>query len=165
MNHFKRSLLTLFVLGFAALLSMSASAYAQATTGTIRGTVTDASGGVIVGATVTAKNQSTNVETQTRTTGDGIYSIPNLPPGRYSITVESAGFRRAVITDVLVRLGQDSTVDVVLQPGGLEETVTVVAGNEVLLQRDQSQVSTTFEARKIQELPLNVAGAAWTSSL
>lgn len=158
MNHFKRSLLTLFVLGFAALLSMSASAYAQATTGTIRGTVTDASGGVIVGATVTAKNQSTNVETQTRTTGDGIYSIPNLPPGRYSITVESAGFRRAVITDVLVRLGQDSTVDVVLQPGGLEETVTVVAGNEVLLQRDQSQVSTTFEARKIQELPLNVAG-------
>ncbi|CDM64377.1 TonB-dependent receptor [Pyrinomonas methylaliphatogenes] len=141
------------------ILIGSQTGMAQTTTGEIRGTVTDVNGSAVAGASVIARNQGTNVENRTTTTGEGVYAIPNLIPGRYSIIVESPGFKRSITTDVSVNLGQITTVDVVLQPGGVQESVTVTAGAEVLLQRDQSQLSTTIESRRMAELPVNVAGA------
>jgi hypothetical protein len=138
------SVVNLFALTFAMLLPFTARpVLAQTTTGSIRGTVTDANGAPVVDATVTARNQGTNVENTFKTTGEGIYDISGLPVGRYTVTVESAGFSRAVTTDVNVNLGQVMTVDVVLQPGAVTETVTVVAGTEEIVQREQSQISAT----------------------
>lgn len=150
----------MLVLGASALVLVSSlSVFAQATTGTLRGTVTDPNGGVVAGATVTAKNQGTGVSSPTTTNGEGTYAIPNLQPGNYSVTVETAGFSKKVVTDVAVGIGQITTVGVALAVGSPTEIVTVTsAGEELALKRDESQISATFEARKVADLPSNAAG-------
>jgi len=139
---------------------MAPVAMAQATTGSIKGTVTDQNGGVVGGATVVAKNQATGVTSPAyKTTGDGLYAIQSLIPGKYTVTVEASNFKRQVLTDIDVRLGLDSVIDATLQPGGASETVTVTAATESTIEKDSSQISNTFEARKVEDLPSNVAGA------
>lgn len=151
----------MLVLAVSALVLVSSlSVFAQATTGNLRGTVTDPNGEVVAGATVTAKNQGTGVASSTTTSGEGAYAISNLVPGQYSITVEAtSGFSKKVITDVAVGVGQITTVPVALAVGSPSEVVTVTsAGEELTLKRDESQISATFEARKVAELPSNAAG-------
>src|SRR5215471_18503451 len=105
-------LLTTLMLPF-----MSPVAMAQATTGSIKGTVTDPKGAVVVAATVVAKNQATGVSSPAyKTTADGIYAITALIPGKYTVTIEAANFKREVFTDVDVKLGLDSVIDATLQP-------------------------------------------------
>src|SRR5918911_1107469 len=144
----------------SVLLLFTMSAFAQTTTGTIRGTVTDQAGAAVAGATVVAKNQATGVSTnEFKTTGEGIYVIPNLIPGKYDITVSSPGFSSTVTTGVDVRIGTDTTVNVALKAGDVSATVTVTADTEEVINRDQSQIASTFETRKVEELPSNAAGA------
>ncbi len=152
------NLLALALAMFAPL--MARPVMAQATTGSIRANVADPSGAAVVGATVRAKNQATGVESGSfKTSGEGLVDISGLIPGPYTVTVEAPGFKRAQVTDVTVTLGQPTSLNVALQAGGVEETVTVVAGTEEVVNRDQSQLSTTFETRRVEELPTNAAGA------
>src|SRR5262245_41776724 len=98
-----------FVFACAALVLVSSlSAFGQATTGTLRGTVADPNGGQVAGATVTVKNDATGTVTPTTTNGEGIYVVPNLLPGTYTVTIEAAGFSKKVITEVKVSLGEAS---------------------------------------------------------
>jgi outer membrane receptor protein involved in Fe transport len=139
--------------------SYQTTVLAQATTGVIRGLVTDQAGAVVSGATVVAKNQKTGVQSPVfKTSGDGLYSISSLNPGTYTITVESSNFKRAEYTDIEVTIGQPTVIDVTLQPGGVSETVSVTATTETSIQKDSSQVSTSFTARQVADLPSNVAG-------
>lgn len=136
------------------------SVSAQSTTGTIRGLVTDPNGATVAGATVVAKNQATGVTSgEFKTTGEGIYVLTNLIPGKYDITVTSPGFSSTVTTGIDVRLGQDTTINVELKPGDVSATINVVANTEEIINRDQSQLSTSFETRKVEELPSNAAGS------
>ena len=150
-----------FVLVSALLPPLfGSSANAQATTGSIRGVVLDQSGAVVAGATISAKNEATGVTTATlKSTGDGIYNLPNLIPGKYTVTAEAPNFKKAVFTSVDVRVGQDTTLDVALQAGIATETVTVMAGTEEVINKESAQISSSFDARKVNELPSNVAGA------
>jgi outer membrane receptor protein involved in Fe transport len=142
------------------LLISSAAVFAQVTKGTLRGTVTDPNGGVVAGANVTAVNQNTGARSQTTTSGEGIYVLPELPPGQYTVTVEpTAGFSKKAVKDVTVSLGQSTDLPVALAVGSPTEIVTVTSSGEELISRDQSQVSTTIETRKIEDLPSNAAGA------
>ncbi|MGH9761461.1 MAG: TonB-dependent receptor domain-containing protein, partial [Blastocatellia bacterium] len=84
--------------------------------------------------------------------------IPTLLPGKYTIAVEAPNFKKAVFTDVEVRLGQVTVIDVGMQAGGASETVTVTANTETVIQKDTSQVSTSFQSRAVEDLPSNVAG-------
>ncbi|MCM3869317.1 MAG: TonB-dependent receptor [Pyrinomonadaceae bacterium] len=136
----------------------SLSVFAQATTGNLKGTVTDENGAGVAGATVTAKNQQTGVESSFTATGEGFYNITSLLPGTYTVTVEGSGFSRSVVTNVEVRVGTDTPVNVALKPGSVSETVTVTAGMEEIVQREQSQISASFETRKVSDLPSNGAG-------
>ncbi|MFL6229812.1 MAG: carboxypeptidase regulatory-like domain-containing protein [Pyrinomonadaceae bacterium] len=137
----------------------SIPAMAQATTGTLRGVVADPNGGVIAGATVTAKNEGTGTSTSpVTTTGEGTYEIAALQPGNYTVTVEAPGFKRGVSTGVVVKVGIVNPLDVQLATGNVSETVTVTANTEEVVQRDQSQISTTIEARRVEDLPSNGAG-------
>lgn len=137
----------------------SAPVMAQATTGTVKGTVVDQNGAVIPEAIIVAKNQDTGVSTPPfKSTKDGVFAITNLNPGKYTVSVESQSFKRGVYTDVEVRLGQDTTLATNLQPGGVTETVTVTAGAETAIQTETSQISASFETRKVAELPSNAAG-------
>ncbi|HYL97395.1 MAG TPA: carboxypeptidase regulatory-like domain-containing protein, partial [Blastocatellia bacterium] len=148
------------VLAAAMLLPLGAGpAFAQATTGSIRGTITDQAGAVMPGATVTAKNQETGVESSVyKATADGLYVIPTLQPGKYILTVEEPSFKKAVYTDVEVRLGQVTVIDVSMQAGGAAETVTITANTETVIQKDTAQISASFQARSVEDLPSNVAG-------
>src|SRR5436190_17422553 len=98
MRGFYRRLSTASILAVAifALVVVSAHlAVGQATKGTLRGTVIDPNGGVVAGATVTAQNQGTGTSTQTISNGEGIYVLPDLLPGQYTVTVETtAGFSK-----------------------------------------------------------------------
>jgi hypothetical protein len=119
------SLLATMALAFQMFFLLPAQpAMAQAQTGTVKGVVTDANGGVVAGATVTATNQATGVASPAfTTTGEGLYTIPNLIPGSYTITVEATGFKKAQVTDAAVKVGTEIDYNVVLQPGEVTETV------------------------------------------
>jgi hypothetical protein len=144
-------------LGALVFFMFSVLAFGQAQTGTLRGTVTDPNGGVVAGATVTAKNAATGANTPTTTNGEGSFVIPNLVPGKYSVTVEQTGFSKKAITDVTVGLGVVTNLPVTLAVGTPSEVVTVSSTGEELINKDQAQISTTFETRKIEELPSNGA--------
>lgn len=143
----------------ASILVLTAIAVmAQATTGTLRGTVTDANGGVVSGATVTINNAGTGSSSNATTNSEGTFEAAFLQPGEYTVTVEAPNFKRSVSNGVSVKIGIVNPLAVVLEAGQVTETVTVTANTEEIV-RDQSQVSTTIEARRIQELPSNGAGA------
>ncbi|HXG64574.1 MAG TPA: carboxypeptidase-like regulatory domain-containing protein, partial [Blastocatellia bacterium] len=130
---------------------------AQATTGGLRGAVTDEKGGVISDAIVILRNEATGEEARSRSNDEGLYSFPSLKSGTYTMAVEKEGFKKGEFTGIVVNIGQVTTLDAALQPGLQSETVTVTAG-EALIQREQVQISNTFESRKVAELPSNIAG-------
>jgi outer membrane receptor protein involved in Fe transport len=140
------------------LLVFSVSVFGQATTGNIRGTVTDPNGQAISGATVTAKNQGTGVESVATTSDSGLYGISNLIPGLYTVTAESTGFSKKAVKDVNVTIGTNIDLPIQLAVGTPTETVTVTSSGEEIISRDQSQVSTTIDSRRVQDLPSNGAG-------
>lgn len=148
-----RLLVVASILAFSAMAAM-----AQATTGSLRGIVMDTSGAVVAGASVTVKNEATGGESKTTSSGDGIYEVTNLLPGTYAVTAEAPNFKRSVGTGVIVKVGIVNPYDAKLEAGNVSETVTVTAGTEEIVQRDQSQISTTIEARKVTDLPSNGAG-------
>src|SRR5215470_9435306 len=130
----------IFLLLSGLLLPFSVpAALAQATAGSLRGTVTDSTGAVIPDADVVAKSNETGVETKTKTTGDGLYVLPKLLPGTYTLTVQKQGYKRQEFQQVNITIGQDTTIDAALQAGNLTETVTVTAQGEELIQKEQVQ--------------------------
>ena len=155
------SLFATLALVFTAVFALSSSnAMAQATTGSLRGVVTDVNGAVVPGASVTAKNETTGTASPTTTTnGDGVFELSALPPGPYTVTIEATNFKRSVNTGVQVKVGIVNPFDAKLEAGAVSETVTVVGTTEEIVQRDQSQISTTVETRKVEDLPSNAAGA------
>jgi outer membrane receptor protein involved in Fe transport len=153
------SVCALALMAALTLPAFATPAFAQATTGSVRGVVTDQTGAVVPEAKITAKNQATGVESPAfRSTADGIYNLSSLTPGKYTLTVEANNFKKSVFTDVEIRLGETLTLDVSLEPGGVSETVTVTAGTEEVVKRETAQVSSSFDARKVSELPSNAAG-------
>jgi outer membrane receptor protein involved in Fe transport len=146
------------LIGVAMLFCFSLTAQAQTATGGLRGVVTDASDAALPGAAVVAKNVATGLEIKTTTTGEGFYSIPRILPGKYSVTIEARGFKKAEVTEVDVSVGKDTVVDAKLEAGAISEVVTVTGGAEALVEKDSVQISTTFQQKKVQELPVNIPG-------
>src|SRR4051812_12329568 len=124
------------------------------TQGAVTGTVTDTSGASIPGANVTVTNTATSGTRNTVTNGDGVYSFPGLPPGSYQLKVELQGFKTAEIPAFKVDIQQTVRMDVSLQVGALNETVTV-AGRTVLLNTQSTTLGTVIENKIVTELPLN----------
>ena len=149
--------LTLFLL--TLVFVFSSSAMAQATTGTLKGTVVDPNGGVVAGATVTAKNEASGIEKSTTTSGDGLYLIPDLAPGKYTVTVApTSGFSTKNVTGVDIKLGETTDLKVDMAVGTPTANVTVTADTETTIQTETSQITASFETRKVQDLPSNAAG-------
>jgi Carboxypeptidase regulatory-like domain len=140
------------------LLLTAVAAMAQATTGTLKGTVLDANGAVVAGASVAIKNDATGSVVTSTTSGEGTFGASNLLPGTYTVTVEAPGFKRSANTGVNVKVGIINPVEIKLEPGNVSETITITANTEEIVQRDQSQISATIETRKVADLPSNGAG-------
>ncbi|MGE5243641.1 MAG: TonB-dependent receptor [Betaproteobacteria bacterium] len=139
---------------FVVLLVAAAPAWAQVT-GSVAGTIKDASGAVLPGATVTIKGPSLQRQSATATTtADGTYRIPLVPPGTYDITVELSGFTAQTRHDVEVVLNQQTTLDFTLPIAGVSESVQVSA-EAPLVEVTRSDITTTVSQRTIDALPLN----------
>jgi outer membrane receptor protein involved in Fe transport len=152
-NKSKSGIVATVLIGAAMLFCFSMAALAQTATGGLRGVITDASGAALPGATVTARNVATSVETKTTATGEGVYSIPRILPGKYYVAVEAPGFKKTEVTDIEVSIGKDAVIDVKLEAGAITEVVTVTGGSEALVEKDTVQISTTVSEKKINELP------------
>ncbi|MGH9971998.1 MAG: carboxypeptidase regulatory-like domain-containing protein, partial [Pyrinomonadaceae bacterium] len=135
-------------------LLCSVAALAQVTTtGSISGSVTDPTGAVVANATISVKNNGTGVENTTTTSENGTFSVAQLPRGTYTVTVQAtSGFKKSEITKVNVNVGTPTTVNVTLELGAPQETVTIVGGGEVL-QTQTANIGNTITGRQITELP------------
>src|SRR5215472_5420966 len=145
-----------FVLGVLVFVSAIPS-YSQTTNGSIQGSVTDASGGAVVGATVTAQNMDTGLTEPATTTDAGVYYLPNLPPGRYSITFEAANLKKLSQEGVTVSVGTTTPLNVQMQVGAVTESITVSA-DATQLQTTSSDIGATVSSELVQNLPLQVSG-------
>jgi len=118
----------------------------------IQGTVTDNSGAVVPGATVTVTNQETGVSKTTVTSDAGSYRVSGLVPGRYTITADAASFKKGEVKDVAVSAEELTGRNIVLQAGGTSETVTVSAAATPLPTED-GNITGSISAQDIQRLP------------
>ena len=140
---------------FLALLSATL-AFAQ-DRGTIRGTVSDPTGAAVPAAKVTIRNIDTGL-TQSVTTGtDGLYALPYLPAGNYSVTTEKAGFRKAEATAIRVNVATVISVDIALTVGSVDQTIDVSAVSP-LLEVQGSNLGKVVPTRAIRDLPLFIGG-------
>jgi hypothetical protein len=158
----------------ASLVCLSAGVAAQDFRGMITGRVSDSSGAHMPGVTVTATNVATNVASTATTTGEGNYTIQYLTPGRYTVAAELSGFKRFSREGIDVRVGDALTVNVVLEVGRLEETVSVTAESP-LLELNTATTGQVIDEKRISMLPLSdgnpfvlsryVPGIAYTGDL
>ncbi len=107
------------------LISVAVAGLAQVDTGSVVGTVKDASGALLPGVTVTATNTDTGIATPTKTAQNGDYVITPLHIGRYSVSVEATGFRREIRKDIVLDVQQTIRLDFSLKVGSVSETMEI----------------------------------------
>ncbi len=141
--------------GIAVLCAWGASASAQsasATTAAIDGAVTDTSGASLPGVTVTASSPALQGQRSAITSADGVYRLPQLPPGEYRIAYELAGFATIVREKQQLGVGFNATINVQMTVSAMQETLTVTGESPVVDQK-ASKLVTNFDAEKLANLP------------
>jgi carboxypeptidase family protein len=137
----------------AAILCLPVLGFGQAVNGTILGTVLDASGATVANAKVTITEKSTSLVHQSTTNESGNYTVPDLSPGDYNVTIESTGFKKSTQQNIALLSNSTLRVDVSLEPGNVSETITVTTAPP-LLQTDRADISTKIETEQIVDMPL-----------
>ncbi|MET0647287.1 MAG: TonB-dependent receptor [Pyrinomonadaceae bacterium] len=132
-------------------------ASAQVNNASVTGLVTDTTGAVVPNASVTLRNKATNVETTATTDSSGYYTFASVPVGAYGVTVERQGFKRVVLEEVKLEVGQKARVDAALEVGAVTETVTVTSAT--LLTTQEATTGGVIENRMVEQLPLS--GRNW----
>ena len=130
---------------------ITASAFAQGANSSITGTVLDSAGGAIPGAAVVVKNES-GVSFEAVSNGDGLFDIPGVAPGVYTVTVSLSGFKTAVVKDVRVLPGTPASIKATLEVGQLSETVNVAASSE-LINTQTATVASTLNSDQLLRMP------------
>jgi hypothetical protein len=139
---------------FVVSLFVVTPSIAQSPNGTISGIVLDPSGGVIVGAEILIVNDATNVQYSGRTNSEGIYVVPNLPPGPYRLQVSKIGFKTLIKPDIVLNVQDALAINFSLPIGAASETVTV-RGGASLLNTESPAVSTVVDRQFAENLPMN----------
>ncbi len=145
---------SMFVTLCLLLGTVCGHAYGQAVSGTLLGTVTDATGASVANAKVTIKAVATNVTYSTVSNESGNFTEPDIPSGTYSVTVVANGFKTETRENISIATNTTARVDVALSPGSISDTITVTNAPPEL-QTDRADISTTIEARQIADLPLS----------
>ena len=143
------------------LFFLATSAFCSIT-GSVVGTVTDSTGGVIPGATVVALNVDTQVANSTKTNADGAYSFPNLAVGHYNIKIEAAGYSNYQQTGVRLDVNSALRIDVKLQVGEVTQHIEVSA-NPLQVDTETTQLGEVIGGVSMTSLPLN--GRSYTDLL
>jgi hypothetical protein len=123
-------------------------------TGSILGTVRDSSQAVVSGAQVVATNVETNFSKTTTSASDGSYRVLALPTGNYKVNVTAPGFQQSASTGIVLKVNDELRVDVVLQVGSVQQTISVEA-NPVQVETESTQLGQVIDTKKILSLPLN----------
>ena len=141
-----RRILIYVFLALLAVCSVIPALDAQGVGAAIQGTVRDTSGAIIPGAMITAINTETNLRRTGTSNESGLFSIPNLPPGKYRVQVSLSGFQTRVVENIELVVGQEFVLNTTLEVGGLAEQVTV-ASEIPLVDTSTAQVSRSGRAR------------------
>ena len=155
-----RRLLTAAVM----VLVSSPLAYTQGGNQSLSGTVVDSGGGVIPGAAVSARNNGTGETFEVGSNESGVFSIPAISVGTYTVTVTLQGFKTAVLNDVRIVTGTSASVKAVLEVGALSESVQVSSRAE-LVQSQSPQVSSTLVSEQLSEIPLSSRNTLYAVTL
>jgi hypothetical protein len=147
----------LIVFLFLFSLNLGETLWAQANRATMTGTVTDPIGAVVAGVEVTATNVETGVATKTMSNDDGIYVVPNLPPGQYSVEFKREGFKTVQRPTITLEATQAAQLNTALQVGAVTESVTVTADAPVLDQ-ERASIGTNLKGSVVTDLPLSIYG-------
>ncbi len=143
-----------FAFSLVVLLSAGALLFSQAVTSSIVGTVTDSSGASVPNATVTLMEENTSTTRTTSSNESGNYTFLDLPPGTYRVTVEQAGFKKSSRTGVGLLVNTTLRVDLSLQPGAVNEVVTVVA-ETAALQTERADTGRKLDQVVVEAMPLS----------
>jgi len=136
-----------------ALLSTLTSLFAQSVTGSVYGTITDASGAVVPSASVTLTNSGTNVSLSSKSNASGEYIFPVVDPGNYKVTATMSGFTTQMQNDIRLAANQNVNAGFVLQNGEISTIVNIEAATTMVDTRE-SQLGETIDQKRIQDLPL-----------
>ena len=150
---------TRIVFGALLALMLSLPVLSQGTGATVSGTVTDASGARIPGATVAAKNLGTGIVRTSSTDTAGFFTLPSLQPGAYQLTFSDRGFITQVRSGLTLTVGQSLQLNLALKVGSQSQSVEV-SGAAPAVQLATSAVSSTVDSQTMRQLPLN--GRSWT---
>src|SRR5687767_6267338 len=144
-----------FMFSLVGVLSvfLSTTAWAQLSTAQLSGRVTDESGAVLPGVTITATQTDTGLARTVTTNDNGAYVLPNLPTGPYRLEAMLQGFRTYVQTGIVLQVAAAPVINVALALGNVEETVTVAA-DAPLVDVKSAGIGTVIENERILELPL-----------
>src|SRR5713101_7158736 len=152
-NAMKRNLLAYFIVAIQLLSSVSL--WAQVSTSSITGVVTDASGAVVANAKVDLKNEDTGAVFNGTTTSAGVYSFASITPGRYSVTVSQPGFQTFSSVHNVLTVGTPLVIDVALKVGSVGQSVQVVESTYQRIETSNATVSDIMDTKQVQDLPLN----------
>src|SRR6266404_3987542 len=147
-----------YIFSFAAVIVLvalcSLPLLAQQSSSAIQGTVTDSAGAVVPNAKVTVRNTGTGLERVVQTDSAGDYSVPSLPPGTYSVSVEASGLQKQVIQKIDLDVARTVPINAQLKVGSTSEMVTVT-GEAPVIESTTQTVSQVINQRTVQEIPLN----------
>ena len=144
----------LMLIALATLCVLPLGANAQTDSGRIAGTVTDATGGLVPGATVVVKNERTGEERTTTTNEEGYFIVSSLRPSTYTVTANAKDLS-AKTTNVQVMVGQEFSLTMVAQPTALAATVDIAAGGEAVLETSSAAIGANVNPREVEGLPIN----------
>lgn len=139
---------------FALMAMFSLAAFAQGTTSRITGIVTDSSGAVVSGATVSLKREGVGTVLTTQTSDSGTYTFDLIQAGTYEVSVEKAGFKKTISTGNAAFVNQPSTVNIVLQAGDVSASVSVVGGAEAVQTSTSGNLGSTVDQKTLESLPI-----------
>jgi hypothetical protein len=137
------------------VLSLSPSLFGQAVNATLLGNITDSTGATVAGAKVTATEVTTGLIHESVTNESGNYTFPDMPPGKYSITAESKGFKKDTHQNIDLLTNSSTRVDIEMVTGSVSETVLVTTAPP-LLQTDRADISTKIEAKQLADSPIGI---------
>src|SRR5437016_7576947 len=145
-----------FIVLALCLFAAASVSFGQTVNSRVSGTVKDTADAVVPGVKVTLIDAKTRDEKTATTNDEGVFTFVDVRAGTYTVVAERANFKKKQITDVQVHVDTPAVLNVVLEPGGIAETVSVSAsGSEALIRTENAKLSTTVDVKQVQDLPLN----------
>jgi hypothetical protein len=144
----------LLLFAFTVFLAPCLS-FGQTLNASLTGTVTDASGAVVPGVAVTATNTATGISTKTTSGPAGIYNLPSLPAGTYTVSFQKEGFTQSVVNGVILQVDQAATLDTALKVGSTAQSIEVTT-QVPIVNTESASVGTVIDTTQVVDLPLNL---------